>query len=310
MANSPGHPEGLSVLLSLLFLLAVGRLERTDQRRWAVAIGVAIGGALLLKVNVGLFLGAVWAFLASQWLDDAKAARIARILVVCLLVVAPVAMMWSVRSLSWVPSYAVFATIMIGSAVSLGALGSRGNRAPRNTRVLTHIIASAGGLLGAFSLVLAVTIGRGTSFDALFEMTFTQTFRFVRNWQMEAFIGYPAWISLLASLSCVVLHSFLSEYNKKYTISIISILKIIYIFLYFIIIFQEVLPLIVYSEVKLGHGFFILIPMSLLIMLPSLGAAVAYQRPVWLWVLRQQSSFSIPFLSRGTKCSSLPPRWA
>ncbi|MGH7268644.1 MAG: hypothetical protein ACREMB_27830, partial [Candidatus Rokuibacteriota bacterium] len=157
LRNEPLHPGGvLGLVVSALVLSGAGTRRATGLR--GAALGVCVGVALLMKVNIGLFAGvaagfAVLARLGSGWARPAAAAAF---------LLVPPAVMAGLLSEEWVRAYLVL--VMAGTVsvvlVELSqAATARGARGP----VGMLLAASAVTLL----LVCGWELGRGSSVEGL-----------------------------------------------------------------------------------------------------------------------------------------------
>lgn len=192
--NSPIHPEQLCLLLIIAWLLLFHRLDTGVTAGRLLLIGAVIGAALLVKINVGVFLGAATALAVTGMTGAGPWLRALRwLLFACAASMAPI-LMASLIHLDWVVIYCAAATttILIAAAFWI-AIPQPPLFQPR------HWFVIGAGFALALGTILAAMLYSGTSFGAFLDLTVLQTGRFIRNWQVMPNIGFGGVIAAAAS---------------------------------------------------------------------------------------------------------------
>lgn len=266
MPGSPGHPEGLCLVLAFGMLLAAQRYERTGSAAILLLIGGIIAAALATKVNAGLFLGAAWACVVIRVVPMQGWLKLLPAAVAAVVLAAPAAIMWPLMDLGWVAQYATFATLVI--ALAMGTWWRIG--APQRLSLRDPLVTGAGFAVTLLAIV-AVTLLGGTSLPALLEMTVFQTSRFVRNWYIPAQIDIAAWVMLAVALAgtvfCLSSQSAIGP-RRRAALAVANGLRIVFVAVYAAAFFRMFLPFYDLFGYAAGRSFWLLVPFAVTAILP------------------------------------------
>lgn len=163
MLQEPVHPGGLITAFVALAALVGSECIRTGRPRvFAISIG-AIGACMALtKINAGAFLliaGGLWLLtsLGGRWQRPALGAAL------LIAAVVPFALMRPLLDQTWVPTFALLASL---GCVSAALVASQRPQNPSCLPLLGWFAASA---LAATLLVTAWSVAQGTSIHGLFK---------------------------------------------------------------------------------------------------------------------------------------------
>jgi hypothetical protein len=196
LMESPGHPEELCLLLLAAVLLLVCSLERTIAATKLASLGAAIAGLALVKINIGVYVGAglVLALLCvtvpTAW------TRIAIPVVTIALQLLPFAIQAPLFDFHWVRLYSLFSALSITAALFVFL------KTPRHAILRASdwgIIVFGGGL--TCLAVIGGMMQAGSSAHAILDATLLQPAHFIRNWYDPLYIG---WKGLLAGAASVL----------------------------------------------------------------------------------------------------------
>ena len=197
LMNSPGHPEELSlVLLAGVLLLTSGIADRRGPLvLWA--LGAAMAGIMLVKVNFGIFVGGAVVLTLLRASVHPLLRRTGALVAGAGLAVLPVALMALVIERDWVRSYALFATLTIWPAV-LVAVVRQQRPIVAVADWLTIVVA---GLLACVAVIGGMMLA-GSSGRAILHTMFLQNASFIRNWSVPLQVG---WLGLAAACASAIL---------------------------------------------------------------------------------------------------------
>lgn len=161
MLQEPVHPGGLiTVIVAISALAGTECINRSRPRMFAVCIGALGTFVALTKINAGAFL----LMAGGLWLLSTQSGRLRRpALTIALLatVVVPFLLMHPLLEKAWVPTFALLIALSsVGAVITASECGD-GWSAP------SHILWFAGSALGAALLVMAWSLGQGTSLHGL-----------------------------------------------------------------------------------------------------------------------------------------------
>lgn len=162
IANEPGHPQEVVVLLLALAALVAAREKAMSGTFAALAvIGVALA---FIKVNVGAFFGFAWLLALRCRTEDALSRPPWNRLLIALGTVLPVLLMRTYLGEKWCRLYAVVMVVSVWTAHSLAD-----GAAPRERLPLTSYARLSLAWVVPSGLLLGLTLGQGTSWRGLFE---------------------------------------------------------------------------------------------------------------------------------------------
>lgn len=203
LANSPGHPEEISLVLVAVSLLCASGLERRAQP-WLLAIlGTALASIALIKINFGIYVGSAIVFALLCATRPAWWSRLALALLACAMVALPSIVESFLLAFDWV-RYSIISSTCTIAAVLIMALASR--PAPRLTgRDWTILIAST---LVAGSVIVALILVHGSSPYAVLNAVILQNVTFAKNWYIPSPVGFRgAAIGVISLLACLLARS-------------------------------------------------------------------------------------------------------
>lgn len=261
--HSPGHPEALCVLLVLLLLILASQLDRFRNVWVHVAAGALIAAAILVKINVGVFMGAAWAVMLAS---DTGRGRAARGLATCfagLAVLMPSLLMLPLATMEWVRVYALFATMTLGAAMLVAIA-----QPPRGPFSPMPYVASAVGFLLAATAIISVVMARGTSLAALLDTTVLQGPRFVRNWFLAPDIGAADLVSGALSLAVVLLVRILARRPKGDAAAqrILRGVRFAFVVFCLTVLLSSIIPRLMPEALHPGRAYWLLVPFAWLAM--------------------------------------------
>jgi hypothetical protein len=177
LAGSPGHPAELCLLLLVAALLLLSAIERGARSAGWGALGAAVAGLALVKINVGVYVGApvVYALLRASP-RNAWTTLAARLLMAAMLFM-PLAVEAILFDFNWVRIYCLFSTLTVAAAliVSLPSADPADNQ---STHWPTFLLAG-----GAASMIIVVGMMLfGGSAYAILNAVILQNLEWIRNW--------------------------------------------------------------------------------------------------------------------------------
>jgi hypothetical protein len=177
-ADEPGHPHEIALILIVLALLCSSYVSRPRGRLASMlGIGLATGALLLVKVNLGAYLGIAFALAVLLSMPRSVLVLILRWTSAAVAVALPAAVMWRHLDLPWARNYCVLATSAIASSVVIAT----GDRHPDGLR-WPHLGAGvAGGVLAVLAVggvlawwgqslveLIAILLSSAANFPSLF----------------------------------------------------------------------------------------------------------------------------------------------
>jgi hypothetical protein len=179
--SEPGHPQELTLLLLLLFA-ACPLWADADRRRSAlmVAMGALVGGLLLIKVNIGIYMLAAMALTIFSEFPDKRLYRLLGRTAGAGCILLPLAVMWNHLDAAWARVYWLLATLTIAVAV-FAVL-----RVPRpRCGTIRDAVLAAGGCALSVAIMIAILSLQGVSVHAILDSVLflpSRVFAQNRNW--------------------------------------------------------------------------------------------------------------------------------
>ena len=209
LMHSPGHPEELGLLLTSCVMLTAGRM-RSGSVGSAWAIGAALAGIALLKINFGVFVGgAVGAVLIARLpaggIKNGLAFAISGSLLALPIVLG--SFLWH---LNWVPLFVVFAECTLGAALIV--LWSQ--RVGPALRLLDLGRIALGGAVTA-AAIIGLAIVWGSSPKAIFAAILLQNARSVSGWYVPVAIT-PLFVVLSGFSLVLAVCAAVSTHHPRY----------------------------------------------------------------------------------------------
>jgi hypothetical protein len=161
IANEPGHPQEMGVLIVAAIVLASVIADGAESRRGIVSLGMFVGLLAMIKVNVGVFAGAaVWMALSAT-LREGRAATALRALSAVGIVALLLLLTWRQLDQRWTR----FAVTEVAAVVSVLLAGA----ASREDRRAGSLVTFASACVGGAALGLVFALIKGASLSALVE---------------------------------------------------------------------------------------------------------------------------------------------
>ena len=181
LMHSPGHPQGMCLLLLATVLLLACSIERARSIAALVGIGVAVTALALVKVNIGAYVGGGLVLVLLRVTSPTVWTRIAIPAVAAALLVLPFAVQALLFEFAWVRLHSLFSVLTIGAAL----LVFSSIRLPVILRPTDWwFIAGVGGL--TCLVVVGGMMLAGSSAHAILDATLLQNAHFIRNWYRSA----------------------------------------------------------------------------------------------------------------------------
>ena len=195
LRESPGHPEELCLLLLATVLLIACAIERSRNSAALAAIGAAVAGLALTKINVGVFVGGGVVLALLRITTRGAWTRIATPLVATALLLLPFVVEGLLFDFEWVKVYSIFSELVISAALLTFLT------IPRQSilRPTDWWVIAAGGSVACLTTVGGMMLA-GSSGLAILHAMLPQAADFMRNWYVPLYIGLPGMLSALASL--------------------------------------------------------------------------------------------------------------
>jgi hypothetical protein len=268
--NSPGHPELLCLILFFALGLVAARVDRRPGNGTFLLAGAGIAGALLVKVNVGVFLGAGWAILLAGLCVPRRIFGAVSAAISIAALALPTALMMPLMHLGQVPGYAVLSTATIGAALIAWHVAKPARYLPP-----ARLMATAAGFAVAVSSVVVIVSARGTTLPAMLEMTLFQTARFVRNWYILTDIGAAEIVASTGALACAGVWALLhrSRRNDASAEIVALALKAAFAGASAVVMIGVVLPIPFPEVLTIRRAYWLLLPFCWLVLVPTGDAA-------------------------------------
>lgn len=207
LMDSPGHPEELCLLLLVAVLLLACLVQPLCSSRTIAALGIAMVGLALVKINVGVYVGGAMALVLLQTTTPGRWRRIALPAVAAGLLLLPPVVQSLLFDMEWARQYAVFVVLAVVAALLVFLNPPVGlpaeQPAIRPGQWLT--MATAGGLAGIG--IIGGMMLAGSSARAMLDAVVLQNTHFARNWYLPLQVGpsglAAAILSLLAACGSV-----------------------------------------------------------------------------------------------------------
>jgi len=300
--HSPGHPESLCLLLLFLLVLVAWRIDRGAGTALHVLAGALIAAGLLVKVNVGIFMGAGWAlFLATRAGEGGRERAVAGVLAVTVLLM-PSVLMASLAEMPWVRAYAVCATATIGAALLTATACP-----PARPFSLVPWLASAAGFAIGLATIIGAMVLSGSSVTAMLEMILFQTPRFVRNWYVSFDVGAEGLAA--ASLALVTAAAWAILARRRAGIAADRLLRVLKWCVALVlagVVFNVMLPGATPDVLQPTRAFWLIVPFSWLILARSHDAPLGPGRRLLGLVAAIFSLYSFPVAGHQTLIAFVP----
>jgi hypothetical protein len=179
LADSPGHPQQISLILLAITLLLSCEFELTQNVAALAGIGIAIASLALIKINVGIYIGGAVALGLLRVTAPCIWTRIATPIVVVGLILMPISVEALLLDFWWVQQYVFLSTLTIGAAIIV-LLG-----APQRAVIKPQgwwIVVGSAGLTGV--VVIGGMMLWGSSAYAILNAMILQNAHFLRNWYL------------------------------------------------------------------------------------------------------------------------------
>jgi hypothetical protein len=203
LTQSAGHPAQLCLLLLAAILLLVSAIERVSSSAAWGALGAAVAGLALVKINIGAYVGGpvLYALLraspANAWM------KLAARLSATAMLVMPLAVEAILFDLKWVRIYCLFSTLTIMAALIVSQQPTKLTNL-RPTHWAAFVL--AGGLTSA-AIVGGMMLG-GSSAYAIFNAVVLQSAGWIRNWWRPLEVPPYGLAASLASAAAALLWRF------------------------------------------------------------------------------------------------------
>jgi hypothetical protein len=195
--KSAGHPEELALLLLGVLLLLIAAAERHMRVSTLVAIGALLAALALVKINLGIFVGASVVIALLRTTIQPGWLRVALVVVAVGLLLLPAALFSLLFALPWVRSYCLFSTLTIMPAIVVWIASDPPRVMPR--AMWLPLVAGAA---VATTAIVGVVIAQGSSLHAIIKVVILQNADYVRNWYLPIDIGRPGLIAVVVSAVC------------------------------------------------------------------------------------------------------------
>lgn len=164
LANEPGHPQELSLLLSVTALVLTTYLGQLRHRIIAlVGLGGLLGAVLLIKVNVGLYLVLPLSIVAAAALPRGRIQSSLELLLRISTLVLPATIMHRHLGLPWAQFYCATSTLTLASCLLLFRRGRSTNGLLSWPDIATALLAG----VATIATTCGIIIGLGNSLDAI-----------------------------------------------------------------------------------------------------------------------------------------------
>lgn len=195
LANSPGHPEELSLVLVTLVLLCCSSLDRRASPPVIATLGAGIACIALIKINFGAYVGGAVALALLSATRAAWWSRLATAVVACALSILPIAVEALLIQFDWV-RYSIFSsTLTIAAAVIAVVSGSFPARLSER-----HWAILCASFLLACVAILSLMLLQGSSAFAIVNSVLLQNVHFIKNWYIPSPVGLEGSLASLLSL--------------------------------------------------------------------------------------------------------------
>jgi hypothetical protein len=199
--GSPGHPEEICLVLLLGILLCSCYLSERRTGGFCIVLGCLLGALILTKINIGAYATLAIALALVRASPSARMYQALFAMGAGTAVLMPGVVMASLLNQSWAKQTVLFLMLSIAAAL-LVSWSSQTEPFLRPALFLRTIA----GFLGSCSLVIGVVLAKGTTLQAMFNLTVLQYREFAENW-FVAFTAGPLTIpalSLIASIGWIV----------------------------------------------------------------------------------------------------------
>ncbi|HEX7854688.1 MAG TPA: hypothetical protein VF503_13440 [Sphingobium sp.] len=195
LVHSPGHPEEISLVLVTLVLLCCSALDRRANPWIIAALGAAIACLALIKINFGVYVGGAVAFTLLATTRPTWWSRIAASLLLCALLLLPIAVESLLIKFDWAQYSIVSSTLTIAAALIMVRSGSLPARLSER-----HWIILCASFLLACTVILSLMLQQGSSAFAILNSVILQNVSFIQNWYIPSPVGLEGAIASLLSL--------------------------------------------------------------------------------------------------------------
>lgn len=196
LIGSPGHPQGLCLILLAAVLLAANVVEGRKSRGALFVIGVAVAGLALIKINIGAFVGGAVALAMLRMTRPGGLLRYGLPVVSMGLLAMPVAVQSLLLDRAWVQSYALFATLVIAAA----ALTFIRVVPQRAVLAASDWLFMGLGALACTAIAMGGMLLAGSTWQAMLHAMLWQNAEFIRNWHVPLKLGPFGLPATIASL--------------------------------------------------------------------------------------------------------------
>jgi hypothetical protein len=198
--HSPLHPQELSFLLIGILLHLLVSMENGPKPIALALMGVIVGGLLLIKINLAMFVILPLVLGALRATSDRGHVCAFHGVVLALSLVLPMALMAPLFRLEWVIWYCVFA-----SGTILAALVVWSSSCIPNVFTIKHWGYCISGFTATVLSTLCATIAYGTTPFEIFRATVLQNFGLVQNWYLAPPVSGGAIAITVTSLAYATL---------------------------------------------------------------------------------------------------------
>lgn len=211
---SPIHPQELAFLLTgLVFHLILTR--DGGCRLWmSFGVGIIISILLLIKINIGIFVGMAVMIAFVRALPQSTSVRILGRLGTLAAILLPAGVMLPLLDLPWVATYCVFATLAIGASCVAWTCQEPAFRSEPGLEWRDLYGAAIGGF---FSALVGIVwfLPSGTKLEDIASAVLLQSSQWMRFWNIDPQLGYPALGSAIMSLMAACCWALLGRHGTQ-----------------------------------------------------------------------------------------------
>lgn len=199
-ALSAGHPEEICMLLVAAGAVIACGLDPMRAGRSVAALACIVAALTLTKVNIGLYFAIAISLILLKASTSTPPLRFARFLLHAASLILPVALMRTLFGFRWAQEYCLMATLSIAAVLFFGREITPGAFLTVRTWWLAALF-----LLASALVITLPFFFRGTSPNALLQMTVLQHAGFARNWYIAAPVARRTLLAAVVSLLVIAI---------------------------------------------------------------------------------------------------------
>ena len=204
LSRAPGHPVQLCLLLLAAILLLVSTIERgSSPAAWA-GLGAAVAGLVLVKINIGAFVGGPVLYALMRGSPANTWTRFAARLLAAALLFMPVAVEALIFDFDWVRTYCLFSTLTVLAALIVSTPPARPGRPTGRRSSWREDSAS-------LAIVVGMMLASSSAY-AIFNAVVLQSAGWIRNWWRPLHV--PSYGAAAASVGAALLWRFAAARPK------------------------------------------------------------------------------------------------